>query len=386
MVTGSMRMAFRALVAALKAAGVVADGRGSYRMSKVLLVAREGEVAVTGFDGDRAAVTVAVPAIVSRPGLEVAVEQAKLAKLLAGAVKGGRKAELDRLDVRLDVDTEQIQVGLAGFTVPLECQVNPEDFPKAPDTTPPTHVMDRERFVAVFGKVKPSVGTDELLHVFTKMRLELNREAVELLGTDRYRLSIGKVPASGTCEEEAHVPAIALAKLLPVLSGEKLAVGVDRFDNGDRWVTIVSDDTTVRVRDDVDNYPKIRHLAEPATDHAIATMDRDELHRTVTRAAAITTVVAERHAPVLLRVTDTHLTVNPGAQAGDTTAPEVPATVEGHPGEEWISAVNPTYLAELVTAMAGPTVTLHLGQPHKPLIFEDADGDRHVVMPQRRPN
>ncbi len=67
----------------------------------------------------------------------------------------------------------------------------------------------------------------------------------------------------------------------------------------------------------------------------------------------------------------------------------MPALVAGHQGR-WVTGVNPAFFLEAVASVDAAEVTLHLGEPVKPLVLtaggegnDSSASFRHIVMPVR---
>lgn len=350
-------------------------------MPRVLLEVTGEDVALTAWSPD-ASLTVRVPVRAAVEGRFI-LAHADLAKMLAAAVKGATKSEVDHCEATITATSEGAELGVAGYSVPVAADSHADEFPEIPASTPGTHVVGRDDFSAMFVRVAKAAGTDELLSIFCQVRAVMGADGVTLTATDRYRIANGTVPATGTCEEAVLLPAVFIAKLLPLLTEDQITLGVDHVD-ADTWTTIACGPLTARARSHTDTYPRIDHLLK-AGGAGLVNIDANQLRKAVSRAAALTTALGDRGTPLRIGVDPvaSTITVVPATTQGIGTAPALSADVDT--ANDWLGGINPTYLIEALTHLHGDTTTMHLGRPNKPLMLTGDDTYRHVVMLMRLP-
>ncbi len=349
-------------------------------MPGVLLEVTDGDVALTAWSPG-ASLSVCVPARAVVAGRFV-LAHADLAKMLAAAVKGATKSEVDRCEATITATPTGAELEVAGYSVPLAADVNVE-FPEIPASAPGTHVVGRDDFAAMFMRVASAASTDELLPIFCQVRTRLSAGEVTVTATDRYRIANGTVPATGTCEETVLLPARFITKLLPLLLGEDLILGVGHHES-DVWTTITCGQLTARTRSHHGDYPRIDHLLS-AGGAGVVHVAADQLRKATARAAALTTALGDRGTPLRIVVDPVAgtIAVVPVTNQGIGTAPALPADVDT--ANNWLGGINPKYLTEALTQLHSDTTTLHLGQPNKPLMLTGDDTYRHVIMLMRLP-
>ena len=224
--TGALTTGYRGLAEALKTLALPAAGRKPLPVfSRILATVRADEIELTTFDFDTAA-TVTLPATGTRPG-QMLLDHPSLTKVLAAAVKGSRKATVDQLDVTIDTPDHTPVVHVAGYSIPLDDTVTVDDFPALPATTAPTHVVDREALSVLVDRVTVAAGRGDTLPILTGINATLDKGAMTLTATDRYRLASGTIPANGTTTEKVLIPSATLAKLLPRLTSAQARLGGD---------------------------------------------------------------------------------------------------------------------------------------------------------------
>lgn len=90
-------------------------------------------------------------------------------------------------------------------------------------------VVDSD-FARAINQVVVAAGRDELLPVFTGVRLEIDNDVISLLATDRYRMALKDLtwtPASSSAEGAALVPARVLSEAARSMSsGEQITVAL----------------------------------------------------------------------------------------------------------------------------------------------------------------
>ncbi|MGJ6981576.1 DNA polymerase III subunit beta, partial [Aestuariimicrobium soli] len=251
---------------------------------------------------------------------------------------------------------------------------------------------------AVAGFVFAS-SPDELLPVFTGVRIEIEDETLSLLATDRYRMALKELPWSpvaSSAEGAALVPAKVLSETAKSMtSGESVTVSLANSGIGDGMIGFEGDGNggtrqiTTRLLNG--EFPKVRHLMNVNAAVSVRANTADVI-ASVRRVA----LVAERNTPLRMVIRDgaIELSAATGDQAQATEALE--AVVENHAGGEMMAAVgfNPQYLNDALGALDTPYVYFAFTAPAKPCLIqglEALDGDpqgdyRHVIMLMRLPN
>lgn len=386
--SGEFTVAHLALVEALKSLALSSAGRKRVPVcNRVLATIGPETVELSGFDFD-VAVTVTVPATDTTVG-RMLIEHDSLTKVLTAAVKGARRNTLTAATVRLTATEGIPVVHVAGYGLPLAngIEISVDDFPAMPPASPPSHVVERAALIGAVERVAITADRGDLLPILTALRARFTREAITLLATDRYRLALDEIPATGTSSASINIPTQTLTKLLARLSGDQLRLGIDTTKDG-QWLTILDESTSARLRLIDGDYPNVSAIVEAA---ALATVDVDRgaLLQAATRAAAISKVTGGNRAPVTLSATTQTLTIAPACDQDKVkvSAPTMPATTQGLT-QPWACGLNPDFLLAAVAAVAavtGETVTVHLIEATKPIAFTGSDSStyRHIVMPIR---
>lgn len=380
---GRFTVGYRALVAALKDAALAVPSRpGVPVMGYLLAVVDDSSVTLTAFDFETA-ITVALPEAEDIEPGRMLIPHAEISKILTAAVKGSTKATVDAEMVTVAVDDGAPVVTIAGYGIPLAHDLELDAFPEVPATTPGTHVLDREPFAELVHRATTAADSADLLPVLSGLRIALDKDAVAVTATDRYRLATGSVPATGTSTETVILPAALTDKLIGRLEIEQIRIGLDVIA-GTTWATIAGGDVTARVRVIEGDYPRVDSIINTPSS-ATVTVDRVQLHKAAVRAAALMAGMGEKGAPLQVKIEQGTISLAPTREGTAVTAPALPADVNGLEGAAWSTGANPGYLVDALATMAGDKITVHVGEPTKPLKFTD-DGAieyLHLLMPVR---
>lgn len=357
-------------------------------LAGILMHADADGVILSAFDSDTSA-RITIPAAVTDEGTAL--------------VSGRLLAEISRslpdhpVDITADDAKMELLCGPARFTL----QTMPvDDYPPLPAMPESTGAIGSQDFARAVSQVVVAASRDEMLAVFTGVRVEIDGETVSLLATDRYRMALKEItwnPAQPSVSAAALIPAKVLAETAKSMtSGEQVTLslsqpgvgeGLAGFDGsgsgGEREIT-------TRLLDG--DFPKVRHLMDIKPTLSVRGRTRD-----IIDAAKRVALVADRNTPLRMSVTDGGITLEAatGEQARASEALE--AVVDLHGADEPTIAAagfNPTYLLDALNALDTEFVHFSFTQPGKPCLLtglETLDGEqlldyRHVIMLMRLPN
>lgn len=357
-------------------------------LSGMLLSAEGDAVTLSSFDSTTSA-KVALPAQVSDEGTV----------LVSGKLLSDIARSLPNKPVDMVADHSKVELtcGSARFTL----QTLPvEEYPTLPEMPTQTGTVDSSTFERAVGQVFVAAGRDELLSVFTGIRVEINGETLSLLATDRYRMALKELPwnpATPDTEGAVLIPGKVLADTAKAMtSGEEVTISLSTTESeGEGLVGFAGDgahghrEATTRLLSQ--QFPKVRHLME--VDGTVnVRISTEELLAAVKRVR----LVAERNTPLRMIINEDHVALEAatGDQAQATEA--IAASVEVVGDEQSIDAAgfNPQYLADALGALDAPFAHFSFTAPGKPCLItglSSIDGDqlfdyRHVIMLMRLPN
>ena len=318
--------------------------------------------------------------------------------LVSGRLLADIARSLPSRPVELTSDESKMELvcGSARFTL----QTLPvADYPNLPDMPAATGVVTSEDFAKAVSQVVVAAGRDELLPVFTGVRVEIEGETLSLLATDRYRMALKELPwkpANSQAQGAALVPAKVLAETSKsMVSGENVTMSLSNATAGDGLMGFEGEGAggtrqiTTRLLDG--EFPKVRHLMaiQPNVSVRVNTAD---LVASLKRIA----LVAERNTPLRMQINenDVVLSAATGDQAQGTEAIE--AVIENHAGgEPTITAAgfNPHYLSDALSAIDAPYAHFSFTANGKPCLvtgLADLDAEplpdyKHVIMLMRLP-
>ncbi|MGL5405942.1 MAG: DNA polymerase III subunit beta [Propionibacteriaceae bacterium] len=356
-------------------------------LAGMLISADNGSVVLSAFDYETSA-KITVKAHVTEPGQS----------LVSGRLLADICRSLPNKPVQ--IDAEESTMGLVCGSARFTLQTLPvSEYPSLPEMPEQTGTVKSDEFAAAVSQVVVAAGRDELLPVFTGVRVEINDNELSLLATDRYRMALKEitwVPNQTTLDGGALVPAKVLADAAKSMTaGETLSVSLSNTGTGDGIIGFSGSgaagerEITTRLLDG--EFPKVRHLmnVQPLVTVRCSTAD---LLAAVKRVA----LVAERNTSLRMGLEDDRVVLE--AAAGDQAqgVEAVAADIVRTDEENSLSAAgfNPHYLSEALNALDAPYVQFCFTQPGKPSLLQglaDINGDilpdyRHVIMLMRLPN
>ncbi len=353
-------------------------------LAGLLMRAEGNQVVMSGFDYETSA-RITIGAQVDESG-EVLVS----GKLLAEIAKS-----LPDRPVRLTAGASNVELvcGSARFTLQL---LPVEDYPDLPEVPAATGSVVSEDFARSVAQVVIAAGRDELLPVFTGVRLEIDGDRLSLLATDRYRMALKELtwnPATTRAEGAALVPARVLGEAARSMSsGETVQLALASEGAGEGLIGFEGDglngtrQLTTRLLDG--EFPKVRHLMD-IRGNVVVRCSTAELIDSVKRVS----LVAERNTSLRMAIDEDSIALDAatGDQAQATEAVEAVITRGG----DEVTAVgfNPHYLSDALGALTQPYVQFSFTAPGKPCLVQglpELDGEpdadyRHVIMLMRLP-
>ena len=357
-------------------------------LAGLLVTASESGVTLSSFDYETSA-QINVAAQVSDEG------QALVSGRLLADIS--RSLPNKPVDVISDDTRMEITCGSARFTL----QALPvADYPTLPDMPEATGTVPSDAFAKAVSQVVVAAGRDELLPVFTGVRLEIEGDTLSLLATDRYRMALKELtwnPGSPQLSTAALVPARVLADTARSMSaGDEITLSLSSGGAGDGIIGFEGHgaggvrQTTTRLLDGA--FPKVRHImnTQSALNVRVSTSE-------LIAAAKRVALVAERNTSLRMLIGDGSITLEAATGDQAQASEAIEATVEpvggGEPALE-AAGFNPNYLLDALGVVDTPYVNFAFTAPGKPCLLtglNDIDGDplpdyRHVIMLMRLPN
>lgn len=357
-------------------------------LAGLMVRAAGGEVVMSSFDYETSA-QITVKADVVDDG--VALVSGRLLADIARALPN------KPVEITADESRMELVCGTARFTL----QTLPvADYPSLPAMPEATGTIASDDFAKAVGQVVVAAGRDELLPVFTGVRMEIEGDTLSLLATDRYRMALKEVPwrpRSTRSEGAALVPARVLGETAKSMTaGTEVTLSLASAATGDGLIGFEGTgsagvrEMTTRLLDG--EFPKVRHLMTIQAS-VVVRANTSEVVAAVKRVG----LVAERNTSLRMIIGDGSITLEAatGDQAQAVEALE--AIVEDTTGNGLsitAAGFNPHYLSDALAALDAPYVQFSFTAPGKPCLLmglDEIDGDprldyRHVIMLMRLPN
>ncbi|MCL2785024.1 MAG: DNA polymerase III subunit beta [Propionibacteriaceae bacterium] len=362
--------------------------RPSFPILAGLLIKAEADVVtLSSFDYETSA-QVTIKADVETPG----------AVLVSGKLLADITRSLPPKAVTLTSTESEMQLvcGSARFTLQT-LPVN--EYPELPTMPKASGWIGSEELAKAVGQVVIAAGRDELLPVFTGVKVEFDGENLSLLGTDRYRMALKEMtwkPSSKVAETSALVPGKVLSETAKsMLTSERITISLAEVSAGEGLIGFEAEgpggvrQITTRLLDG--EFPKLRHLMSIPNDLTVRANTQD-LMAAVRRVA----LVAEKNTSLRMRIEAESVTLE--AARGDQAAASeaVQAVIDFAAGEPPLSEAgfNPHYLLDALSILDTPYVHIAFTGSGKPCLItalEDMDGEplqdyRHVIMLMRLSN
>lgn len=357
-------------------------------LAGLLMNASGDEVTLSSFDSTTSA-QVTMPAEVTDEGTV----------LVSGRLLNEIARSLPNKPVKMVSDHTQVELvcGSARFslqTLPVE------EYPTLPEMPTQTGLVDASVFEKSVSQVVIAAGRDELLNVFTGVRVEINGDQLSLLATDRYRMALKELtwqPSSPDIEGAVLVPGRVLADTAKSLtSGKTVTVSLSTTESeGEGLVGFTGEgakgrrEATTRLLNQA--FPKVRHLMDVVGTVTVRVSTADLL-----AAVKRVSLVAERNTPLRMLIDDDHISLEAatGDQAHASEAIEAQVDVVGEEKSIEAAGFNPHYLLDALGALDAPYAHFSFTAPGKPCLITGLatiDGDqlfdyRHVIMLMRLPS
>jgi len=301
------------------------------------------------------------------------------------------------VDITSDDTKMELICGSARFTL----QTLPvADYPSLPAMPEATGTVPSAAFAQAVAQVVVAAGRDELLPVFTGVRVEIDDDTISLLATDRYRMALKELtwnPSRPQGSATALVPARVLSETSrSMTAGEEIMLSLSDGGAGDGIIGFEGRgpagqrQTTTRLLDG--EFPKVRHIMDTAALMNVRVSTTEAIS-----AAKRVALVAERNTSLRMLMGDGFVTLEAAtgdqAQASESIEAIIDQPGGGDPAVT-AAGFNPSYLLDGLGAFDTPYVNVAFTAPSKPCQLTGLatlDGNpltdyRHVIMLMRLPS
>ena len=272
---------------------------------------------------------------------------------------------------------QDVELSAGGATFDIRT-LRSDDFPPLPDPDSAQVVsVPAEAFVTTVSTVARAASRDETRPVLTGILVSASGQALRMVATDSYRLSVKETQLDASLDGsfEANVPARALQELARIAGqqgSEELLVGV-----GENQVIFQSGGAVLSSRLIDGQFPNYRQLLPEAFEHELR-LAATELQEVVRRIS----LLAQKNAPLRLAFSEGELTVSAQTPDVGEARESLPVPFSGEPLE---IGFNPDFLRAGLESVESDEVVLKLISPLRPGLIEAGDdsGFHYLIMPIR---
>ena len=301
------------------------------------------------------------------------------------------------VDITADDTKVELICGSARFTL----QTLPvADYPSLPAMPEATGTVPSAAFAQAVSQVVVAAGRDELLPVFTGVRVEIDDDTISLLATDRYRMALKELtwnPSRPQISATALVPAKVLSETSrSMTAGEEIALSLTDGGAGDGIIGFEGHgpagqrQTTTRLLDG--EFPKVRHIMDTPALMNVRVSTTEAIS-----AAKRVALVAERNTSLRMLIGEGFVTLEAATGDQAQASEAIEATIEQLGGGDLAvtaAGFNPSYLLDGLGAFDTPYVNFGFTAPSKPCQLTGLDtldsnprtDYRHVIMLMRLPS
>ena len=382
-----------AFLTAVKAAGAAIPARVPVPvLAGCMIAVSDGAVTVSGYNYETAAVAL-VDGATGTDGGAVLVHCKMLADMLTAAGKRATKRVTDAWPVTIVQDGANVRVDVNGMSYTLAA-MDAAEYPALPALESEESVtVDAAEFIRRMDSAMVSASKDDTLPILTAIRMEFSAGNLDVLATDRYRLTLGTLPfatalgSAGSLEANFLLRAATWKSFKRHLSpkGSPIEIRFYAATTADHRVSLafVQDGATLHTLGVDGDYPRIRSLFPDSTPITFE-VSADALAAAVASVA----VTAERNTPVKLTYNGLD-SLRVQAGTGESATAEAFLPYVGTDGNRGFAvAFNPAYLADVLKDLKGQTIEICHTTAPKPAMIRGTESAavKHLIMPVRMPN
>lgn len=383
------------LVDALAACKLAIDSRPPVPIlgAVVLDADPSGAVTVASFDYETS-VRVTVDATVATPG-RLVLDYASMQQYLRALARTSSKADLRSVAVWFTAGHTGATMAAAGFTFPIR-KFDADQYPQLPAPARGGVTVDGAAFTSLAGKLAAIADTGAANYpALTGTHLHFTNGGVELVATDRFRLGVQQLRATGRAKvADMLIPAKILSTAAKLLPGDRITIGRTR---GVEAACLTSGRVQVTVRLLECEYINYGRLI-PGEFAATFSTERKALSSAV---AVLSAVDNRRPVKLALRESGCDLSGRDHDVERDVHGPHLPGGVHAD-NPESIDGINgngdvylkAAYLAAALASIDSDAVTVGIASRGsgavQPILLADSVGSlsdpaafRHLVMPAR---
>lgn len=343
----------------------------------MLLEATDAEISLSGFDNE----------VSSRASIDA--EVMGTGRCL---VSGKMLAEISRLlpaqpvTVVMEGSKVQVRCGSARFSLPTMAVAEYPALPEVPETA---GTLSGDLFATAVAQVALAASRDDSFPVLTGVNVEIEKNTITMVATDRYRLAVRELPwnTQGIEATTALVRGRTLVDAARILAGaEEISLGLTPANTPEQRIGFSADGKVMTSRLLEGAFSAYRHIL-PTEASTVVTVEVAPFIEAVRRVALVT----DQNMPMRAAFKNDTLVLDAGGGESAAAYEEIAIASEG---DDITVGLNPTYLAEGLNAMNAPYARLSFTEPKKPVMMSPRaseagsvdDSYRYLLMPMRLPS
>lgn len=286
-------------------------------------------------------------------------------------------SNLPKENIEISVDKEQIKIKSQSFHSKL-LGMDATDFPKIPNSIDKENSLslNTDQFSKALNRTMFATSIDETRPVLTGVYLIFEKERIQVVATDGFRLSRYILNVENKKEEKVVVPKNVLSEILR--AGEGVNEFLFNISQSDKQVLFEIGDTVISSRLIEGDYPDFEKII-PKKGNVEILLDKEEL----LRAVKLASVFARESANVVkIKVLKDKIKVFAESSQSGSQEAEVDAKVVG---EEVEVAFNYKFIEDFLHSVSGEEVKMEFTDNQKAALFTDTSDSNylHLIMPVR---
>jgi len=255
--------------------------------------------------------------------------------------------------------------------------INPEEFPKVPETKEEAHVvLDGNLLLKLIRKTIHAISVDDSRINISGMLWNLSEDGLELVSTDGHRLSKVKTSIkSGDTRFKVTVPRKGIQEIKKILeeSDGDVSLGVSK-----NYIVLKKDGLIIVIRLIDSEFPDYKRIISDKNEYSIM-VNKEALKQGVKRVSLMSN---ERTKAIKLSASKNKIELN----SSDPEVGEAKEVIDsGYDGELVVIGFNSRYLADGIDVIDGDSICIEFNDPLSPCILK-GPGDAEflgVIMPMR---
>lgn len=291
---------------------------------------------------------------------------------------------LPKENIEMLTDKEQVKISSNSFNSKI-LGMDATDFPKIPNSLNKENslLLKSKLFSDALGKTIFATSTDETRPVLTGVYLIFEKDQLQVVATDGFRLSRNIINIENKINKKVVIPKNVLSEVLRVDESSEFLFEVS---DADKQVLFEMGDTVISSRLIEGDYPDFEKII-PKNSTTTVLLDKEEF----LRAVKLASVFARESANVIkIKIQKDKIKVTAESSQSGSQEAEVDAKIER---SETLSeaegslnvAFNYKFVEDFLHSVVGEEVKMELTDNQKAVLFTDTSDTNylHLIMPVR---